>query len=64
MENRSMIKMIYNAVILGLTNEGAYKGINYTDNEYQTKNYSGSQKKRTSRPKKKFHRQLRRKNKQ
>lgn len=59
-ENRSMIKMIYSAVIEMLTDQGAYKGNNYSVNEYRTKLYSGSQKKRTSRPKKKFHRQLKR----
>jgi len=55
--DRSMLKMVYAAVISAMASKGAYKGNNYTANEYQTKHWLGTGKKRTSRTKRQFHRQ-------
>ena len=60
MENRSMIKMVYAAVMASLAQNSTIKGSTGGANEYRTRNYLGSQKKRTSKSKKKFHRQLKR----
>ena len=56
-ENRSIMKIIYNAVINSMHLNGDFKGNDYTANGYQTKHYSGQGKRRTSGPKRKFHRQ-------
>ena len=55
--DRSMLKMVYAAVVSTLASQGSYKGNNYTANEYRTKQWSNTKKKRTSRAKRKFHRQ-------
>ena len=57
--DRSMLKMVYSAVIASMANKGSYKGNDYTANEYQTKHWLGTGKKRTSRSKRKYHRQKR-----
>jgi len=54
-----MLKMVYSAVIASMANKGSYKGNDYTANEYQTKHWLGTGKKRTSRSKRKYHRQKR-----